>query len=90
MSILYSENGHYLTLPLISPQPMMVERQTIPHLNALESGSEILEEQLKLSHGLSRNLFFKMCILFKKGFVIVPDKATWMLLRYFGTNINWL
>ena len=33
MSILYSENWHFLTLPYISLQPMMVERQTIPHMN---------------------------------------------------------
>ena len=46
MSILYSENGHFLTLPLISPQPMMVERQTIPHMNALLGGTKILGEQL--------------------------------------------
>ena len=49
MSILYSENGHFLTLPLISPQPMMVERQTIPHMNALLDGSKILGEQLSSS-----------------------------------------
>ena len=46
MSILYSENGQFLTLPLISPQLMMVERQTIPHMNALLSASKILGEQL--------------------------------------------
>ena len=49
MSILYSENLHFLTLPLISPQPMMVERQTIPHMNALLSGPKILGEQLSSS-----------------------------------------
>ena len=46
MSILCSENGHFLTLSLISPQPMMIERQTIPHMNALLRGTKILGEQL--------------------------------------------
>ena len=49
MSILYSENGHFLTLPLISPQQMIKERQTIPHMNALLSAFKILGEQLSSS-----------------------------------------
>ena len=49
MSILYSENWHFLTLPLISPQSMIVERQTISHINALLSSSKILGEQLSSS-----------------------------------------
>ena len=49
MSTLYSKNGYFLTLPLISPQPMMVERQTISHMNALLGGSKILGEQLSSS-----------------------------------------
>ena len=49
MSILYNENGHFLTLPIISPQPLMIERQTIPHMNALLSASKILGEQLSSS-----------------------------------------
>ena len=49
MLILYSENGHFLILSLISPQPMMVERQTIPHMNALFGASKILGEQLSSS-----------------------------------------
>ena len=46
MSILCSENQHFLTLPLISRKLMMVERQTIPHSNALVDGLQILGEQL--------------------------------------------
>ena len=49
MSILYSENGHFSTLPLISPQLIMVERQTIPHMNALLNSSKILGKQLSSS-----------------------------------------
>ena len=33
-------------LPLISPQPIMVERQTISHMNALLGGTKMLGEQL--------------------------------------------
>ena len=33
-------------LPLISQQPMMIKRQTIPHMNALLIGTKILGEQL--------------------------------------------
>ena len=33
-------------LSLISPQPMMVERQTILHMNTLLNGIKILGEQL--------------------------------------------
>ena len=43
--------GHFLTLPLISPQPIMVERQTIPHMNALLSSTKILGEQLSSFFG---------------------------------------
>ena len=42
VALLCSENRHFLTLPLISQKLMMVERQTIPHLNALVVGSKIL------------------------------------------------
>ena len=43
---------------------------------------------LQLSQGLSRNLIFKKCIFYKKGCVIVANRATWLFLRYFGTNIQ--
>ena len=36
VSILCSENQHFQTLPLISQKLMMVERQIIPHLKALD------------------------------------------------------
>ena len=42
---------------------------------------------LQLSQGLSCYLFFKKCSFYKKGCMIVPNKATWLFLRYFGTNI---
>ena len=53
MSILYSENQHFLTLPLISPQQMIIERQTIPYIIALLGGTKILGEQL--------SSFFRSC-----------------------------
>ena len=46
MLILYSKNGRFLTLLLVSSKVMNVERQTIPPLNALVDGTKILEEQL--------------------------------------------
>ena len=45
MLILLSKNGRFWIKPLISSQGMMVEKQTIPHLNALMCGSNILREQ---------------------------------------------
>ena len=46
MSILYRKNGHFLALPLISPEPMIIERQIIPHSIALVGGSKGIGEQL--------------------------------------------
>ena len=45
MSIFTIQNWHFLTLPLISPQQMMIERQIIHHMNALLGGFKILGEQ---------------------------------------------
>ena len=76
MSILYSKNGHFLTLPLISPQPIVVERQTIPHMNALLSNSKILEEELSSSfRGCHTTSSLKSVFFTKKGCVIVPNRA---------------
>ena len=46
MGIFTTWNLHFLTLPFISSQPMMVKRQTIPHLSALVGGFKILRDQL--------------------------------------------
>ena len=43
--IFTKQNQHILTLPLISTQLMMVERQTLSHLNALLGKPKILGEQ---------------------------------------------
>ena len=49
MLILVSKNRHFLTLPLASSKVTKVERQTIPHLNALVGGFKTLEEQIRSS-----------------------------------------
>ena len=49
MLILYSKNRHFLTLSLASSKVSKVERQTIPHLNALVGGFKMLEEQIRSS-----------------------------------------
>ena len=42
----------------------------------------------QLFQGLSSNLFFKKCIFYKKGCVIVPNRATQLFLTYLNANIK--
>ena len=42
---------------------------------------------LQLSQGLSRNLFLKKYIFYKKVCMIIPNRATRLFLIYFETNI---
>ena len=46
MEVSFCKNGHFLMKPVFSLKLMLVERQTIPCLNALVNGTKILEEQL--------------------------------------------
>ena len=93
MSILYSVNGHFLTLLLISPQQMMVERQTIPHINALLSGSKILGEKLSSSfRGCHATSSLKSVIFTRKvawSSLIELQSCSWHILTPTSRPFKW-